>query len=101
MKTTIYCKPTNNGILSFFLIMGANEFFLFNQSYRKGVNEYYGKGVLVDEAINHSKAHKDTAIIRTMDKIPMYVKYVESEYDIKVLNSTKRRGLKKRKTKCA
>ena len=81
MKTTIYCKPTDKGILSFYLIQGVNEFYLFSQSFRRGVNEYYGKGVRIDEAFNYAKAHKDTAIIRTMDKIPMYVKYIEQEYD--------------------
>lgn len=28
MKTTIYCKSTDKGVHSFYLIVGANEFFL-------------------------------------------------------------------------
>ena len=100
MKTTIYCKPTAKGIHSFYLIMGTEEFFLFSQSYRKGVEEYYGRGVRIDEAIKHSRAHKDSAITRTMDKIPMYVKYVEREFDIRVLDSTKKRYAHNYKAKC-
>ena len=90
MKTTVYCKPTDKGIHSFYLVIGAEEFFLFSQAYRKGVEEYYGGGVLFSEAINYSKAHKDSAITRTMSKIPMYVRYIEKEYDIEVLNKTRK-----------
>ena len=90
MKTEIYCKPTEKGIHSFYLVMGSEEFFLFSQAYRKGVDDYYGSGVLLNVAMNYSKAHKDSAITRTMSKIPMYVRYIEKEYDLAVLERTKR-----------
>ena len=90
MKTEIYCKPTEKGIHSFYLVMGSEEFFLFSQAYRKGVDDYYVSGVLLNEAMNYSKAHKDSAITRTMSKIPMYVRYIEKEYDLAVLERTKR-----------
>ena len=95
MKTTIYCKPTAKGIHSFYLLFGKEEFYLFSQAYRKGVEEYYGKGVRIDESMKYSRAHNDSAITRTMGKIPMYVKYVEKEYDIEVLEQTKKRCSKK------
>ena len=101
MKTTIYCKPTDKGVHSFYLIYGTEEFFLFSQSYRKGVERYYGRGVMIDEAIKYSRAHNDSAITRTMDKIPMYVKYVEREFDIMVLDSTKKRYAQNYRAKCA
>ncbi len=91
MKTAIYCRPTAKGVHSFYLIIGDDEFFLFSQSYRRGVEDYYGRGVRIDEAINYSRAHRDSAITRTMDKIPMYVKYIEREYDVEVLKRTKKR----------
>ena len=90
MRTEIYCKPTEKGIHSFYLIMGSEEFFLFSQAYRRGVDEYYGSGVLLKEAMDYSKAHKDSAITRTMSKIPMYVRYIEKEYDLEILEKTKR-----------
>lgn len=89
MKTTIYCKPTAKGVHSFYLMVGTEEFFLFSQAYRKGVEEYYGRGVRIDESMKYSRAHNDSAITRTMDKIPMYVKYIEKEYAIEVLEQTK------------
>ena len=90
MRTEIYCKPIEKGFHSFYLVIGTEEFFLFSQAYRKGVEKYYCSGVLLDEAINHSKAHKDSAITRTMNKIPMYIRYIEKEYDLEVLEKTKR-----------
>ena len=100
MKTVIKCKPTAKGVHSFYLIMGEEEYYLFSQSYRRGVEEYFGRGVRINDAIKHSKAHKDSAIIRTMEKIPVYVKYAESEFDITVLNSTKKRSACRR-SRCA
>ena len=93
MKATIYCKPTAKGIHSFYLLVGSEEFFLFSQAYRKGVEEYYSRGVRIEESMKYSRAHKDSAITRTMDKIPMYVRYIEKEYAIEVLEQTKKRNV--------
>ncbi len=101
MKTTIYCKPTAKGIHSFYLMVGTEEFFLFSQAYRKGVEEYYGRGVRIDESMKYSRAHNDSAITRTMDKIPMYVKYIEKEYAIEVLEQTKKRSSQNYRMRCA
>ncbi len=91
MRTIIYCKPTEKGIHSFYLNNGQNEvFYLFSQAYRKSVEEYYGKGVSIDDAIRYSKAHKDSSITRTMTKIPIYIRYVENEYGVAILNKTKK-----------
>lgn len=101
MKTTIYCKPTAKGVHSFYLMVGTEEFFLFSQAYRKGVEEYYGRGVRIDESMKYSRAHNDSAITRTMDKIPMYVKYIEKEYAIEVLEQTKKRSSQNYRMRCA
>ena len=91
MKERIYCKATAKGVHSFYLATINCEYFLFNQSYRKGVNEYFGNGVILKEATNFSKCHHDDALKRTMSKLPMYIKYVEKEYNIEVLEKTKKR----------
>ena len=101
MKTTVYCKPTSKGVHSFYLLIGSEEFFLFSQAYRKGVEEYYGRGVHFDESMNYSKAHNDSAVIRTMKKIQMYAKYVEKEYAIEVLEQTKKRNSQNYRLRCA
>ena len=101
MKTLIYCKPTEKGVHSFFIHVGTQDFFLFSQAYRKGVAEYFGKGVYLSEAMNHSRAHFDTAISRTMDKFPAYIRYIEREYDIAIMTRTKRRNSLCCKARCA
>ncbi len=100
MKTTIYCKPTDKGIHSFYLTTGNEEIFLFSQAYRKGVAKFFGQGVRLEDSFNYKKAHFDTAVIKTMDKLPMYLKYVEEESGIEILGKTKRKN-SKHKSKCA
>lgn len=92
MRTIIYCEPTDRGVHSFFLISDGQRYYLFSQHYRKGVQGYFSKGVSLNESIDFSRARKDSAIIRTMSKIPMYVKYIEREYGIEVLDQTKKKN---------
>lgn len=96
MKDRIYCKWTDCGVHSFYLVASGQEYFLFCQSYRKGVQKYYGNGVSVDAALDFSRAHRDGAIERTMTKLPMYIRYIEKEYEIEVLEQTKRRSARNR-----
>lgn len=88
MKAQIYCKPTDKGVHSFFLMAEGQEYYLFKQNYRKGVQSYFGRGIRVDEAYDFSKARKDSAIIRTLSKLPAHIRYIESEYGIAVLKQT-------------
>ncbi len=92
MRNMIYCEPTARGVHSFFLVANGQEYYLFSQGYRKGVHAYYSRGVPFSEAVNYSKTHSDSALIRTMSKLPMYIKYVEREYGIEVLERTKKRN---------
>ncbi len=91
MKPVIYCVK-NNGIHSFFMFFGKEKYYLFCQNYRKGVQEYYSKGVSLNESINFSKSRNDSAIIRTMSKLPMYIRYIEKEFGIEVLEQTKKKS---------
>lgn len=87
MMNQIYCKPTAKGIHSFYCRHSdGNDYYLFSQPYRKGVAAYFRDGVILDKAIDKSLAHYDTAVLRTMDKLPMYIKYVEKEQGIKIFN---------------
>ena len=94
MKAMIYCEPTERGIHSFYLVTEGREYFLFNQNYRKGVQEYFNRGVSIDQAMNYSKTHNDSALVRTMTKLPTYIKYIEKEYEIEVFEQTKKRNSK-------
>ena len=104
MKTIIFCEITAKGIYTFYLLTNGQRYYLFNQDYRKGVQEYFGKGVLINEAMNYSRSHNDKAVAKTMSKIPMYVKYIEKEYAIEVFKQTKKRNSKNyryRELRCA
>ena len=91
MTAMIYCEK-NQGTHSFFMLFGRQKYYLFCQNYRKGVQEYYSKGVSLNESINFSRSHNDSAVIRTMSKLPMYIKYIEKEFGIEVLEQTKKRN---------
>lgn len=101
MKTIIYCEPTSKGVHSFYVHSNDGDFFLFSQNYRKGVQIYFGKGVHLDEAYNFSKSNHDNAIIKTMNKLPMYIRYVEKEYGIAILNQTMKKGVQSKVRMCA
>lgn len=92
MKTMIYCETTEKAVHAFYMLNEGEIYYLFSQDYRKGVQDFYHKGVRLDESMDYSKAHKDTAIERTMSKIPMYIKYIEKEFGIEVLEQTKKRN---------
>lgn len=91
MKPVIYCEVTRSGIHSFFIISDNKNYYMFSQEYRSSVHDYYSKRPSLEKAIDFSKAQKDTDVIRTMYKIPMYIKYLEKEYEIEVLDRSKRR----------
>lgn len=102
MKPTIYCKEKTKGMHSFYIIADTGlEYFLFSQSYRKGVQNYFGKGVRLDQARNFAKSSKDSAIMRTMQKLPMYIKYVEKEYDIEIFEQTRKKNCRPRYEICS
>ena len=88
MKATVYCKATDQGVHTFYLVSEGREYFLFHQNFRRGVAEYYRYGVTVNEAINFGRSKHNTALINTMEKLPAYIRYVEKEYGIEVLKQT-------------
>lgn len=91
MRSLIFCRSTGHNIHSFYLSSGGRNYFLFTQRFRRGTHTYYSGGVPIDAAIDFSRAHRNTAVEMTMDKIPMYIRYIEKEYGIEVLRQTRRR----------
>ena len=88
MKTSVYCVEKTYGILTFYLKQGRNDYFLFNQNFKSGVYDFYSKGVILDKAMQMSLARHDYGILKTMEKLPIYIKYVEMEENIFVLRNT-------------
>ena len=98
-RNIIYCRTESKGVHTFYLRSEYGDHFLFYQDYRRGVNEYFKRGVTLEDATNFKKSKFDDAIIRTMSKLYMYIKYTEKENGIEILNQTIKKNA--RKKKCA
>ena len=92
MANTIYCETTAKEVQSFFINVNGETHFLFSQNFRRGVKDYFERGVRIDEAINFKRANGNSAIIHTMEKLPAYIRYVEREYGMEVLRRTARKN---------
>lgn len=84
MKTTIICENPNHGTLNFYLNYCGQRYYLFSQRYYASAYSHFKNGVVMRDACNKSKSHRDYAILKIMDKIPKYITYIEKEYGIKV-----------------
>lgn len=87
MKAKIYCI-VKNSFLDFYVSCNGEKYYLFQHKYRKGVYKFYCNGIILDDAIKFSKSHYDTAIMKVMEKIPLYIAYIEKEYNISIMNKT-------------
>lgn len=96
--TTIYCKSQKN-VNHFYLCHEGEEYYLFTQSYRRGVTAYFCRGVTCDKALDFGKARHDTAVKNTMEKLPSYLRYIEKEYGIEVLRKTVKKNRRLYKNK--
>lgn len=96
MKTKIFCRTTGPELQSFYLRHEGVEYFLFTQSFRRSVKDYYRRGVAVDQALSHPRAGDNHALRKVMEKLPAYIRYIEKEYGVTVLDQTRRREDRKR-----
>jgi hypothetical protein len=97
MANMIFCKTTAKGVQSFYVNANGETHYLFSQSFRRGVKNYYERGVYINEAINFTKAKGNTAVVHTMEKLPAYIRYIEREYGIAVLRKTARKNQERKK----
>ena len=103
MKTKVFCEVSRQGVHSLYLLFEGKRYFLFSQNYRKSVQDFFTKPVPLNETMNFSKAHHDTALIKTFSKISIYGQYVEKEQGIEVYEKTKKKKAKEKLVfkKCA
>lgn len=79
-----------------FYLSNCNEaYYLFSQEFRRGVHNYYRGGIRLSQAVDYSRSHRDSAIVRTMSKIPVYLRYVEQTEGLVVLERSKRLNARK------
>lgn len=89
MKAYITCKNKEHGKLYFYLVADGSEHYLFSYHYNKKTQRYYENGVTVEKALNKTNSEVLNIIA---DKLPGYIRYIEKEYDIAILKSTKKKG---------
>ncbi len=94
MKTKIICKQNRHGTLDFYVQIGGGQYFLFCQDYKRSVKDYFSGGVDV-HAIGNYAAARGEAVRKTLDKLPAYLRYVEKEFSLSVLQKTKQKQYKK------
>lgn len=93
MVGMIYCRLSDQRLHEFYLCISGKTYYLFSQKYKKSVHSFYGDSVCLNAALDFGKSRRDNAIVRTMRKLPMYIRYVEKEHGIAVLNKTKKQYL--------
>ena len=91
MKTTIICRTTAKDTASFYIRSGNKQYFLFNQPFRRSVKQFFQNGVLLNRALDPSHAYGNRALIRTMRKLPAYIRYIEKEEGVLFFTQTKRK----------
>ena len=79
MANFIYSKTTSKDKQTFYLVSQDREYYLFTQKFHRGVKSFFHNKVLLKDALDVSKSRHDTALIKTMTKLPIYIKYIEKE----------------------
>lgn len=96
MADEIICRTTEKDVQSFYLKHDGQEFYLFAQAYRKRNRNVFCNGVLLANVFKLA-SHKSFCLQKTIDKLKIYIPYIEKEYGIAVLRKTKQQHEKCRR----
>ncbi len=78
MKNKILVNKTREK-LHFYLIAGGKRYYLFTQNFSKGVWQFFQGGRSENELLNFRSWRKNPRLDKTIEKIPMYTRYVLRE----------------------
>ena len=90
MKAIIHSKVRNKGEQTFYVKVNGRDYFLFTQDYRKSNKDVFAKGVVVDD-LRKLSSHCSTSVRATVEKLPSYLHYIESEYGVAIYDKTERK----------
>ena len=90
MKNYIYCTTTAKGEQTFYLMVQGTKYFLFVQAYRRSNKEVFEQGISLYD-LRKLKKHCSYSVRHTAAKLPAYIRYVEQECGIMVMEMTKRK----------
>lgn len=98
MKNFIYCTTTAKGEQSFYLMTQETKYFLFAQAFRRSNKDVFEQGISLFE-LRKLKKHCSYSVRHTAEKLPVYIRYIEQEYDILIMETTKRKKLNRQNRK--
>lgn len=100
MANFIYSRTTSKDKQTFYLVSQGHEYYLFTQKFYRGVKTYFHNKVILKDALDMSKPHRDTALLRTKRKLLTYIKHVEKEYNLIILKQTSNKNNNYNKIAC-
>lgn len=65
--------------LHFYLVTERGRFYLFTQGFSRGVYDYFRRGRAERELHGYKQWKKNPRLDKTIEKIPMYMRYVLRE----------------------
>lgn len=89
MQAKIFCKTVAKGKQSFYVTVEGKRYYLFTQDYRASNKEFFQNGVCISEINNFGGVHS-TAVKKTLDKLPSYIRYIEIEFGVAIFEKTKK-----------
>lgn len=92
MHSQVYCKCNDRGLLDFYLRTSEQDLFMFSQKNKYGSREFFEKGVSLEKALDMTKSRRNYAILLVMEKLPTYLRFLEKEHNIQLLQKTKSKG---------
>lgn len=78
MRNKIEITKKNDKI-NFYLVSSGKRLYLFTQSFSKGVYEFFRNGRSEAELYSYKLWHKNPRLDKTIEKIPMYIRYAIKE----------------------
>ena len=78
MKNKITVNKLNEK-LHFYLISNGKRYYLFTQDFSKGVYQFFKSGRSESELHKYNLWRKNPRLDKTIEKIPMYMRYVLKE----------------------
>jgi hypothetical protein len=88
MQAKVYCKTVAKGRQAFYLNANGKDYFLFEQDFRKSNKEFFVKGYYLTDKVDYTKV-KSTSVRKTLNKLPSFIRYIESEFGVSIYNKTK------------
>jgi len=95
MKDTarVYCSTSKPDLLNFYIEKNSESYYLFSQNFNWKVYHFYKEGVPLRKALSfkYGKRQNSHSMMKISEKIQSYIRYVEKEEDLVILEKTKKR----------